>query len=163
MLLRIVSGIRQHFDDRDIEWAMAGIALWWGFTVSQPGTAWVNEPAWIGMIRAAGFFGIAPEAAEDTVGVLTMLAGGFWIIALALNGTFADTVYARYSPWVRGIAAVGSSAVWFQVVMSVSAVQTSGSGMYPLPLVLSLLCVRNAWRDIGEQRRTRHAANLRGT
>lgn len=45
--------------------------------------------------------------------VLIVLAGGFWIIALALNGTFADTVYARYSPWVRGIAAVGSSAVWF--------------------------------------------------
>jgi hypothetical protein len=158
MFLRIVTGIRDHFEERFIEWSMAATATYWGWTVAQPGTAWTNEAAWAGMIRAAGWlFGASPETAEDLWGILCMVAGGFWLVALAVNGTFADTVYARHSPKVRGIAAFGSAVVWFQILISVSAAQTSGAGIYPLPLVMSLWCVFNAWRDIGHERRTRHA------
>lgn len=153
MFIRVISGIRNHFEARVTEWIMAATATFWGWTVAQPGQAWVNEAAWAGMLRLAS---------EDEWGVRCMLAGGAWMIALAVNGTFADTIYARISPWVRGVMAFGSAVVWFQVVLSVSAVQTSGSGIYPLPLVLSLWCVRNAWRDVGEERRARHA-NYRGT
>ena len=149
MFFRLVLGIRDHFEARFIEWIMAGTATYWGWTVAQPSVAWVNTAAWAGMLR------IAPE---DTWGVLCMVAGGFWLVALAVNGTFAGTFYARHSPKVRGVAAIGSAVVWFQVVISVSAVQTSGSGIYPLPLALSLWCVFNAWRDIGrDKRRARHA------
>ncbi len=140
MFLRIVKGVRDHFEDRKVEWAVAAACTWWGWTLAQPGVAWVNEAAWAGMLR------LAPE---DTWGVISMLAGGFWLMALAINGTFANTIYARHSPKVRGVAALGSAFVWFQVVMSVSAVQTSGIGIYPLPLALSLWCIFNAWRDIG--------------
>lgn len=148
MFIRIVTGISSHFESRFSEWVMAATATFWGWTVAQPGTAWTNEAAWAGMLRLR---------AEDDWGLLCMIAGGLWLTALAVNGTFADTLYARISPWVRGFMAAGSAIVWFQVVLSVSAVQTSGSGIYPLPLVLSLWCVRNAWRDVGEERRARHA------
>lgn len=149
MFIRIVAGIRDHFEQRFIEWGMAATATYWGWTVAQPNEAWTNKAAWAGMLR------LAPE---DVWGVLCMLAGGFWLLALTINGTFAATIYARYSPWVRAAAASGSAVVWFQVVISVSAVQTSGSGIYPLPLVFSLWCVFNAWRDTGEERRARDGA-----
>lgn len=141
MFIRVVSGIRAHFPERFVEWVTAATCTWWGWTLAQHGTAWVNDAAWAGMLRFAS---------EDTWGVISMLAGGFWLVSLAINGTFAETIYARYSPKVRGIAALGSAFVWFQVVLSVSAVQTSGSGIYPLPLALSLWCIFNAWRDIGQ-------------
>jgi len=162
MFIRIVTGIRDHFEERFIEWCMAATATYWGWTVAQPGIAWTNETAWAGMVRVAALFGVPALAAEDTWGMLCMVAGGFWLVALAVNGTFAETIYARHSPKVRGVAAFGSAVVWFQILISVSAAQTSGAGIYPLPLVMSLWCVFNAWRDIGHERRTRHA-NYRGT
>lgn len=152
MFLRIVTGIRHHFEERFLEWSMAATATYWGWTLAQPGEAWVNTAAWAGMLRLM---------TEDAWGMISMLAGGFWLIALALNGTFAGTFYARASPWVRLAASAGSSIVWFQVVLSVTAVQTSGSGIYPLPLAMSLWCILNAGRDIAEQRHARHA-NSRG-
>lgn len=161
MFLRVVTGVRQHFDDRVVEWAMAFTGMFWGWTLAQPSTAWVNESAWMGMTRMAALFGVAPEGAEDFWGLLCMIGGGFWLVALTVNGTFADTAYSRYSPLVRGLAAIGAVFVWWQVVMSVSAAQTSGSGIYPLPLALSVWCVRNAWRDIGEERRSRRANDRR--
>jgi hypothetical protein len=143
MFLKVVSGIRSHFPERIVEWCMAATCAWWGWTLAQPGTAWTNPTAWAGMLRIAS---------EDTWGLVSLLAGGFWLVALAINGTFADTVYARHSPTVRGVAALGSAFVWFQVVLSVSASQSAGSGIYPLPLVLSFWCIFSSWRDIGRER-----------
>lgn len=148
MFLRIATGIKDHFDVRVVEWAVAITCTYWGWTLAQPGDAWNNPAAWAGMLRIAS---------EDMWGFISMLAGGFWLMALALNGTFSGTIYARYSPTVRGIAALGAAMVWFQVLLSVSAVQSSGSAIYPLPLGLSVWCIANAWRDIGEERRMRHA------
>jgi hypothetical protein len=152
MFIRVVSGIHKHFDERVVEWSMAATGMFWGWTLAQPGTAWTNLAAWQGLLRIAS---------EDTWGVISMIAGACWLVALAVNGTFADTNYSRYSPLVRGLVALGASVVWWQVVMSVSAVQTSGSGIYPLPLALSVWCVRNAWKDIGEERRSRRAHDRR--
>lgn len=163
MFIRIVTGIREHFDERKIEWATAAAATWWGWNLALPDQAWTNPAVWAGMTRAAGWlFGVPPEAAEDTWGLVSMVAGGFWLLALALNGTFADTVYAQYSPWVRAFAAAGSAIFWFEVLLSVTAVRNAGWGIYPLPLVLSIMCVLNAWRDVGYERRARHAKH-RGT
>ena len=86
MFLRIVTGIRNHFEERFLEWSMAATSTYWGWTLAQPGDAWVNTAAWAGMLRLMG---------EDAWGLVSMLAGGFWLIALALNGTFAGTIYAH--------------------------------------------------------------------
>lgn len=148
MFIRIVTGIRDHFEERKLEWVMATTATFWGWNVALPDQAWTNPAAWAGMLR------IAPE---DTWGILSMLAGGFWLIALAVNGTFAGTLYAKYSPWVRGLAAAGSAVFWFEVVLSITATRNAGWGIYPLPLALSIMCVFSAWRDVGYERRARHA------
>jgi hypothetical protein len=161
MFLRVVTGIRKHFDDRSIEWAMAGISMYWGWTVAQPGVAWSNEAAWAGMIRLGQWLGFPAGAEENWWGVLCMVAGGFWIIALTINGTFAKTVYSRVSPYVRCFAAVGACFFWGQVLMSVTAVQTSGSGIYPLPFALSVLCIRITLGSLGDERRNGRANNRR--
>ena len=152
MFLRVITGVHKHFDARVVEWAMAATGRYWGWTIAQPGTAWTNTGAWAGMLRITN---------ADTWGMMSMVSGGLWLMALTVNGTFSDTAYSRYSPLIRGLAAIGAVFVWWQVVMSVSAVQTSGSGIYPLPLGLSVWCVRNAWRDIGDERRSQRASDRR--
>lgn len=152
MFIRVVTGIQRHFDDRVVEWAMAATAMYWGWTLAQPGQAWTNPATWAGMSRLMS---------EDAWGAISMVAGGFWLIALTINGTFASTVYSRVSPYVRCLAALGACFVWGQVLMSVSAVQTSGSGIYPLPFFLSVWCVRSTLGSLGDERRNGRAHNRR--
>jgi hypothetical protein len=140
MFIRVVMGIRTHFEARFVEWAMAVCITYWGWNLIGPNEAWSNREAWVGMLRITS---------EETWGAICMMAGGAWLLALTVNGTFADTWYSRYSPWVRGTAAIAAAVIWFQVWQSVFTAGTSGSGIYPLPLVLSIWCVFHAWRDIG--------------
>jgi len=140
MIIRIVTGVRRHFEARFVEWAMATCLTFWGLNLAGEGRAWSNAEAWAGMTRLAS---------EDTWGWICVTAGAAWLLALTVNGTFANTWYSRYSPLVRGLAAIVAAMIWFQVYTSVVAAQTSGSGIYPLPLALSIWCVFHAWRDIG--------------
>ena len=57
-----------------------------------------------------------------------------------VNGTFADTWYSRISPWVRATTAGAGATIWFIVFLSASAANTSGAGIYQLPLILGLWC-----------------------
>ena len=140
MFIRVVTGVRAHFEARFVEWTMATTLSFWGWNIAGPSEAWSNRAAWEGMLRITS---------EDTWGWICIAAGAAWLIALTVNGTFADTWYSRYSPVVRGLMAIIAAMVWFQVYMSVVTAQTSGSGIYPLPLALSIWCVFHAWRDIG--------------
>ena len=116
------------------------LCLVWGLNLVGEATAWTNREAWAGMLRIAS---------EQTWGTVCIFAGSLWLLALTINGTFANTWYSRYSPVVRGCMAITAAMIWFQVYMSVVTAQTSGSGIYPLPLALSIWCVFHAWRDIG--------------
>jgi hypothetical protein len=145
MIIRVVTGIRAHFEARFVEWVMAICITFWGWTLIGDGTAWSNKQAWAGMLRIAS---------EEAWGGICIAAGGLWLLALTINGTFANTWYSRYSPVVRGLAAWTAAMIWFQVYTSVVAAGTSGSGIYPLPLALSIWCVFHAWRDIGRGTRT---------
>ncbi len=145
MFIRIVVGIRSHFEARFVEWVMAVCISFWGWTLLGEGEAWSNRAAWEGMLRVAS---------EVTWGAICLAAGTAWVLALTVNGTFANTWYSRYSPVVRGCAAIVAAMIWFQVYMSVVTAQTSGSGIYPLPLALSIWCVFHAWRDIGRGARS---------
>jgi hypothetical protein len=140
MFLRIVTGIQSHFEARFVEWVMAVCITFWGWTLIGANDAWSNREAWAGMLRLAD---------EETWGLICVGAGAAWLVALTINGTFAHTAYSRYSPHVRGTMAIASAMIWFQVYMSVVTAGTSGSGIYPLPLALSIWCVFHAWRDIG--------------
>jgi hypothetical protein len=143
MFIRVVTGIRSHFEQRFPEWLSAATISYWGLKLVGESDAWTNPQAWAGLLR------LAPENAW---GWSCMAIGTFWLVALAINGTFADTAYSKASPYVRGIAAMLSTVIWLQVFLSVNAVTTSGSGIYQLPLILGIWCVFIAWRDIGRVR-----------
>ena len=93
---------------------------------------------------------------HSNIVLLTCIAAGLArLLALAVNGTFANTAYSRYSPHVRGVTAIASAAFWFMVLLSVSAVATAGNRIYPLPLALELWCIFHAWRDTGRAKAAR--------
>lgn len=140
MFIRVVTGIRTHFEARFVEWVMGGTAVWWGLKLVGDDTAWTNPAAWENM---------AALMHENQWGWLAIALGVARLLALAINGTFADTAYSRYSPVVRGLTAIIGAWLWLMVFLSVSTVSTSGSGIYQLPLILDVWCVFNAWRDVG--------------
>jgi hypothetical protein len=140
MFIKIVTGVRSHFEARFVEWVMATTLTFWGFNLAGDSQAWANPTAWEGMLRIAS---------EETWGATCLAVGGLWLLALTINGTFGNTWYSRYSPVVRGCMAGAAAMIWFLVYTSVVTAQTSGSGIYPLPLALSIWCVFHAWRDVG--------------
>lgn len=144
---RIVTGIRSHFEMRFIEWLMGFTLVWWGLRLIGENDAWSNEAAWIGLTQ---------YLPENTWGWISIALGLARLIALAINGTFQNTIYSRFSPMVRGITSIASGAMWLLVFLSVNATQTSGGGIYHLPLVLELWCMRHAWKDTGRARHNRH-------
>ena len=143
MFIRVVTGIADHFDVRFPEWLGASALIGWGFNLVLTPDSFNNPAAWQLMLSLL---------AEDSWGLLCVLAGGLWLAALTINGTFAATAYSRYSPNVRGACALISVFIWFLVFMSVMTAQSSGRGIYWLPLLLSMWCVFNSWRDVGRRK-----------
>lgn len=147
MFFRIVTGIKSHFEERVIEWVMGATLVWWGSKLVGDNIAWTNKIAWAGMLQ---------WMTEEAWGWNCIGLGIARLLALAVNGTFSDTVYSRFSPVVRGLSAVLSATLWFLVLLSVSAISSSGSGIYQLPLVLELWCVFHAWRETGRVWKIEH-------
>lgn len=140
MFLRIVTGVKTHFEARFSEWLAAVSLTFWGNRIAAESVAFTNPEAWAGLLR---------YMPENAWGYLCIAAGTAWLMALTVNGTFANTVYSKYSPTVRGVCAIVSAVIWLQVNLSVFAANSSGTGIYPLPLILSVWCVFHAWRDDG--------------
>jgi hypothetical protein len=146
MFFRIVTGIASHFESRLPEWVMAGTIAWWGLKLVGEENAWSNPQAWSNMLT------LMPENAW---GWLCVGLGLTRLLALAINGTFSDTAYSRFSPHIRGLCAIAGAWLWLMVFISVSAVSTSGSGIYQLPLALDVWCIFHAWRDVGRAKAAR--------
>lgn len=150
-IIRVVVGIRNHLPERALEWVLAINIFWWGWRLADPATQWQNAVAWEYM---RSFWG------EEAWGWVCMTIGGLRILALVINGTFADTIYSRASPYVRATTAGLGAVVWFIAVLSVSAGNTSGS-IYQLPLVLDLWCSLHVFFKTGrESKRTAGNAGL---
>lgn len=150
MFIRVVTGIQRHLPERGLEWVMAFTLLWWGWKITDPSEQWSNHVAWEFMTSFL---------TEEAWGWLCVLIGGLRILALIVNGTFADTWYSAVSPWVRGITAGVAAIIWFMIYLSVSAANSSGSGIYQLPLVLDLWCSLRVLFAIGRstKKATRNA------
>lgn len=142
VFLRVVTDIRKHFEARIAEWALAFYLLNYGMGLLSP-DAWTNPTAWAGMTQ---------YLSQTNWGTVCVGIGIARLLALAINGTFADTIYAKYSPTVRGICAGLSATFWFMVILSLSAVPSVGSRAYLLPFGLEIWCIFHAWRDDGRQR-----------
>lgn len=150
MFIRVVTGIRDHLPERLLEWVMALNMVWWGWKLTDPSVQWANAGSWAFMLSFAS---------EEAWGWLCVLIGSLRTAALVVNGTFADTWYSRASPWVRAVTAGMGAVVWFMVMLSISPSNTSGSGIYQLPLFLDLWCSLHVFFRTGRaaQRKTRNA------
>lgn len=140
MFFRLVVGIREYFEQRVVEWLMGGMILNYGFGLVGESVAWTSPPAWERM---------AYYMPENSWGWLCILIGALRLIALALNGTFSTTVYARYSPPVRVVTAIGGLGFWIIVLLSISATGSIGTRAYLLPFLLEVWCIFHAGRDMG--------------
>ena len=147
IILRIAEGIRNHFPARASEWALAAGLSHWGRIV-------YNEPS---IFNRPGFSQMAEWAEPRTWGLAAMTVGGIRLIALVINGTFADTRYGQISPHVRGATAFLSCFVWLQIYLGlqISGDTTTGLGIYPYLLALDCYNTARAFGDAGEADRAK--------
>lgn len=142
MIIRVYNGVKTHLSERIAEWVLAFAMFNWGRTLLGPTDLFLTNPA---------LSGLAFIAPEHVWGWVMEIIGGLRIAALLLNGTFAGTVYSRWSPHIRGVTATVSAFIWFQVILGLmrSHVETTGMAIYPSVLALETWCVIRAAREAG--------------
>jgi hypothetical protein len=141
VFVRIVAGVRHSFPDRKIEWIM-GI---WAFVWS---AKWFFDPA-------DNF--VSPTHSWDTLAYLfgqewifsglMMVTGAARLAALTINGTFHDTLYARYSPLVRAATAFFCACCWTLIWFSVMRTNSQGAVTFWAPMAIDLI---TAYFVVGE-------------
>lgn len=138
LIVKVVRGIQTHLPARAAEWALAAILFNWGWILLLPKETFGRE-------AYALMLAIMPESSW---GVACLVIGAVRLVALVINGTFANTAYSRYSPHVRATMAGLSCFFWLQIVLSF-ALAPVGTGMavYPVLMVLDLYCVYRAAGD----------------
>lgn len=92
-------------------------------------------------------------AAEDVWGWSCLVFGCGRILALIINGTFADTYYSRFSPHVRGAFAFLSCFFWATITIGLFAAWRPlfGLGCYPFLLLLE---ITNVWQSMRDARQS---------
>lgn len=146
LIVRVVRGIHAHLPARAAEWALGAILFNWGWILLLPGQTFGRE-AYDLMVA------IAPE---PIWGIACLVIGATRLIALVINGTFADTAYSRFSPHVRTAMSGLSCFFWLQIVLSFAlAPPGTGLAVYPVLLVLDLY---SAYRAAGDAKHSDMAA-----
>lgn len=122
--IRLFVGVKHGFPYRWHEWVMAlGEFLWSGNWLFDNADNFLNaegnvSPAWRGL--------------QYLFGADWVFAGGMFILALArltalaINGTFYETWYARWSPLVRAATAGLCGVAWFAIWISSAAAKGQG-------------------------------------
>lgn len=140
---RILRGIRDHFAMRRSEWVLAIILVGIGLAL-EPLRLPTSAVSRLGMFE--GFI------AERIWAWGCLSIGLLRLLALAINGTFAQTWYGHWSPHVRGSLAFVSCYTWTAISIDMFSLEISTLGLlvYPGLLVLEITNVKEAWRDAGE-------------
>lgn len=126
---RMYVGIRDHFDTRIIEWLFAGILLLWGVNASFT-TGYFDRNAWALLADwAPGDPARVPPAIFW--GSAATLIALMRITALAINGTFHDTWWSRFSPHVRALMAFLSIFFWTAQTLSLWSAHYLWIGLGP--------------------------------
>lgn len=138
LIVKVVRGIQSHLPARAAEWALGAVLFNWGWILLLPRQTMGRE-AYDLMLA------VAPEAAW---GIGCLAVGAVRLLALVINGTFAQTAYSRYSPHVQAGMSILSCFFWLQIVLSFALAPVgTGVAVYPVLLVLDLYCAYRASRD----------------
>lgn len=131
--IRIVEGVAHSFPDRKIEWLMGAWALVWS-------AKWLLDPADNFVSAGGAWEGLRYLFVSDVV-----FAGGMFLVATArlvallVNGTFTETLYARYSPLVRAITGALCGFFWLAIWLSALASSGQGSVTFWAPMLIEFL------------------------
>lgn len=145
---RVVTGVQAHFPARRSEWALGGMMFTTGWILLLPAVTF--NP------RTPLFQVLGSVASEEAWGWTCLIFGGARLVALIVNGTFADTYYSRYSPHVRGAFAFLSCFFWATITIGLMAAWQPlfGLGCYPFLLLLEITNVWQASLDAGQSDRS---------
>ncbi len=143
LLMETVQGVRNHFPNRAGEWFCAFVLTDWGIRVAMPG----------GMFSASlSFRQMETIMSEPLWGVLAILIGASRILALMVNGSFAQKLwYSRRSPHIRAAMAFLSIGIWSLITIGLwrSGVNTTGLSIYPYIAIFDIYNAIRAGRDAG--------------
>lgn len=127
-LLRVLHGVRHSFPMRWLEWVMAVTILAWGDNfLGVQVTPNSTRSAWYGMTFYAPTWFWA---------WLMIAFGVLRLAALAINGTFRETIYSQYSPLIRGATSGLCGVLWFFVALSSLSAGTQSGVVYPAVFII---------------------------
>lgn len=131
-----VRDIADHFPARAPEWIMTAALIWWGVILALPNETFSQSQAWARMARLG---------TEQHWAAAAIVIGTLRLIALIINGTLWRTWYGQWSPHVRSIGSLLSSAMWAMIAVGLTDAPyiTTGLAAYP---ALALIDLRNASR-----------------
>jgi hypothetical protein len=127
IIVRIARGIHDHFPARMSEWGLAVMLLNLGLVLGQPNDTMQTSPSLSGLLR------IAPEHVWAWA---LLLIGSVRLLALVVNGTFADTLYGRWSPHVRSVLSFLSCFFWMNITVGLTLSEMTGTGIAVYPVLL---------------------------
>lgn len=147
IVVRIVDGVGHHFPVRSLEWCFSFFLFGWGvICMLRPDLFY----------RSAAFSDILRTMPQSVWSSLCMFIGAGRVIALLVNGTFAGTLYSRFSPHVRAGFGILSCFFWFTISLSlISNEVTPGLAIYPVIMLFEII---NVGRAMPEARLSDEAA-----
>lgn len=153
IVVRVAKGITEHFPARASEWGFAVLLIWLGDLFLRSPGMFESSPNYDGLARLA--------SNEAVWGVVSIAVGLVRLAALVVNGTFANSWYGRWSPYVRGICAFLSFGVWFPLFVGFYGAEKTVIvlGFVGCVLAIDAYNIRRVWTDAG--RAHAHAAKSR--
>lgn len=147
IVIRVFTGIKNHFPTRVMEWALAVIAINWGIRLLTVDNVLTLFPSFTNMSNIMS---------EDMWGIFCVIAGFARLIALVINGTFSGTLYSKYSPHLRAFGAALCAFLWSQIVISMLGTIpiSPGLAVYSVFIMLEIYCVSSALNEAGKQPRS---------
>lgn len=145
MIVRIFEGITTHFPARRSEWIAAGGMMLWGFLAGRDPEFFSRSPSYDHM---------AAMASSQTWAFWTFVIGAGRWIALTINGSFAATIYSRYSPHTRMLMSGASCFLWMQLTLGFLGTGSPppGIALYIGAVVTDYLNILSAAGDVGKAR-----------
>lgn len=147
IIVRVASGIKDHWHIRATEWLMIYPAI--GF-----GTVLLHQPELFETSRS--FEQVARWASQGTWAVGVLLCAAIRLFALTVNGTFKTF---PYSPHLRLTATMFGIIFWSQYSLGLLAAALFNGGAWSGPVFISTICLAEllnlyrSWSDIARGRK----------
>ncbi|MDR7032919.1 hypothetical protein [Mesorhizobium sp. BE184] len=148
IILRIASGISDHFPQRVSEWIMTAAILGWSSVLAGDTNTFATSKSFVVL---ASYF------SEPNWSLICFIVGMTRLAALVVNGTFRQFAY---SPHLRGAASFIACVFWGQIALGVCLAWWgggSGTGVvaYCTFMAIEMWNLFRAWADVGAARKGR--------